>query len=182
MTLISRRRALQAPAALAAAFLFRDARAADAVVEIHMRSDQVGAHVWFDPIGVLLDPGQTVRWVCGANYHTATAYHPQNAHHSLRIPEQAVPWNSDVLAPSERFEITLTIEGTYDYFCAPHEAAGMVGRLIVGHPGGPGSRPFDWFKGTAEGRTWADVPAAACAAFPAAEDIVRRHTVIISPP
>jgi hypothetical protein len=35
-------------------------------------------------------------------------------------------------------------EGVYDYFCKPHEAAGMVGRIVVGNPGsGPGTRPFN---------------------------------------
>jgi hypothetical protein len=27
----------------------------------------------------------------------------------------------------------------------PHEMAGMVGRIIVGNPGGPGLLPFDYF-------------------------------------
>ena len=177
MILISRRRALQAAAGLGAVCVVHDARSAGPLIEIRMRSDPLGAHVWFEPIGLLLDPGQTVRWVCEANYHTTTAYHPNNASHALRIPERALPWSSDVLAPGERFEITLTALGTYDYFCVPHEAAGMVGRLIVGHPGGPGSRPFDWFKTTAEGRKWLEVPAAARAAFPPAAEIVRRGVV-----
>jgi hypothetical protein len=30
-------------------------------------------------------------------------------------------------------------EGTYDFFCLPHQALGMKGTIIVGAPGGPGS-------------------------------------------
>jgi hypothetical protein len=30
-------------------------------------------------------------------------------------------------------------QGTYDYFCLPHQALGMKATLIVGEPGGPGS-------------------------------------------
>ena len=37
----------------------------------------------------------------------------------------------------------LTVEGVYDYFCAPHEMAGMVGRIIVGRPG---AQPFDDYR------------------------------------
>ena len=33
------------------------------VVEISMRSDQSGSRVWFDPVGVLVEPGTTIRWV-----------------------------------------------------------------------------------------------------------------------
>ncbi len=142
-----------------------------------MRSDEDGAHVAFDPIGLLVQPGQTVRWRCEANYHTTTAYHPANGDHSLRIPREARPWASEVLLPGEFFQVTLTAEGVYDYFCAPHEHAGMVGRLIVGKAVGPGSMPFDWFKGSVEGRDWLEVPPAARATFPSAAEIMT-HRVI----
>jgi plastocyanin len=147
------------------------------VVEIRMRSDEEGSQVGFDPIGLLLQPGQTVRWRCEANYHTTTAYHPANDSRSLRIPRGASPWASDILAPGDTFEVTLTVEGVYDYCCAPHEEAGMVGRLIVGHATGPGSLPFDWFKNTNEGRGWHDVPPEAQAAFPRIAEIMARRVV-----
>jgi plastocyanin len=155
----------------------RTARAEANVVEIRMLSDEDGGHVGFDPIGVLLRPGQTVRWRCEANYHTATAYHPSNGGRSLRIPRGAEPWGSDVLVPGETFQVTLTVEGVYDYFCEPHEHAGMVGRLIVGRATGPGGMPFDWFKGSAEGRDWLEVPEEARAAFPSVADIMTRNIV-----
>ena len=37
--------------------------------------------------------------------------------------------------PGESFEVELTEPGVYDYFCIPHEHAGMVGRIVVGGPG-----------------------------------------------
>lgn len=152
------------------------ARAAPAAMaEIHMKSDQSGAVVGFDPVGLLLAPGQTVKWVCDANVHTSTAYSPKNANHSLRIPKDAESWDSDFLLPGQSFEVTLTEEGVYDYYCAPHEMAGMVGRLIVGKPIGPGSLPFDYFK--AEGKDWASAPEAAQKAFPPIEVIMRERVV-----
>ncbi|MGH7792606.1 MAG: hypothetical protein ACREOB_09875, partial [Thermodesulfobacteriota bacterium] len=33
------------------------------IVEISMKSDLQGSEVWFDPIGVHIEPGQTVRWI-----------------------------------------------------------------------------------------------------------------------
>jgi plastocyanin len=146
-------------------------------VEIDMLSDAAGEHVTFDPVGILLRPGQTVRWRCKANYHTTAAYHPSNGGRSLRIPRGAKPWASDVLAPGDTFEITLDVEGVYDYFCEPHEQAGMVGRLIVGRPNGPGSLPFDWFHNTEEGRGWIEVPQAARAIFPSVDKILRQGVV-----
>jgi plastocyanin len=151
--------------------------AESAMVEIRMRSDTDGGRVGFDPVGLLIQPGQTLRWICEANYHTATAYHPTNGGHSLRIPRAATPWSSDLLQPGEHFDLTLTVPGVYDYFCAPHEQAGMVGRIVLGVASGPGSLPFDWFKGMAEAKDWLPVPTAARAVFPAIADIVRRNTI-----
>jgi plastocyanin len=130
-------------------------------VEIQMRSSPRGEEVWFDPIGRRIEPGQTVRWVLASpgNPHTTTSYHPRNANHSLRIPEAAAPWDSGFLVkPGDTFEVTLTVDGVYDYFCLPHEAAGMVGRIIVGRPGGPGALPFDYFTGRAATPAWIPVP------------------------
>ena len=163
-------------ASLAAPRLARSA----SPVEIRMRSDARGEHVGFDPIGLLVQKGQTVRWIMDSpgNPHTTTAYHPRNGRHSLRIPEGAAPWDSGFLVnPGDRFEVTLTVEGVYDYFCLPHEVGGMVGRIVVGRPSGPGARPVDYFTGQPGTQDWLPVPDAARRSFPAVEAIVR-HRVI----
>jgi plastocyanin len=153
------------------------ARAA-APVEIHMMSDTLGTKVWFDPIGIHVPPGQAIRWTVHSNVHTTTAYHPRNDHHSLRIPERAEPWDSRFLvSPGSHFEVTLTVPGVYDYFCAPHEAAGMVGRIVVGKPGGPGTLGFDYFKGRAGTEEWQPVPEAARKAFPSVSAIMSQRVV-----
>lgn len=145
------------------------------VVEIHMKSDAAGGAIGFDPVGVFLQPGQIVRWISEANVHTTTAYGPKNDNHSLRIPETSASWASDFLLPGQTFEIKLTVEGVYDYFCAPHEMAGMGGRLIVGKAEGPGSLPFDYF--VAQGRTWKPVPATSQNSFPSAAEIEGQRIV-----
>ena len=150
-------------------------------VVIGMKSDALGSKVWFDPIGVWIRPGSTVRWVVEESVHSTTAYHPANASHSLRIPEKAEPWDSGILTkPGQSFDVTLTVPGVYDYFCLPHEAGGMVGRIVVGEPGeGPGTRAFDWFAERPKSRDWRAVPAAARKAFPSVERIVREKIVRI---
>ncbi len=140
-----------------------------------MKSDPLGAVVGFDPVGVFLKPGQSVRWICEANVHTTTAYSPTNDNHSLRIPNSARPWASPFLAPGQSFEVMFTVEGVYDYFCLPHEEAGMVGRLIVGKADGPGALPFDYFE--ALGKHWKPVPPAAQKAFPSVALVLRRKVV-----
>jgi plastocyanin len=177
---LTRRGFLHAGGLLLASLSWPYPSRAAGVVEIQMRSDPQGATVWFDPIGLWIAPGQSVRWVVAANVHTTTAYHPKNAGHSLRIPEGAAPWDSGYLVqPGAHFEVTLTVEGVYDFYCMPHEAAGMVGRIVVGRPAGPGTLPFDYFRGRPGTEGWQPVPEVAQKAFPSiaaimAEKVVRR--------
>jgi plastocyanin len=138
------------------------------VVIIHMIQTPDGNRVYFDPVGIHISPGQKVRWVQESGYHSTTAYHPSNDNHELRIPEGAEPWDSGILQTHEpekgsTFEHTFTQEGVYDYFCRPHEAVGMVGRIVVGPPlEGPGTRPFNY----APQKGWRPVPPEAQREFP----------------
>jgi plastocyanin len=168
----SRRRVLQIGGGFFAGLAaFRPAQAA-APVDIRMRGNSDGSHVWFDPIGIWIEPGRTIRWtnLDPGNSHTATAYHPRNDDHPLRIPERAETWNSDYLLPEEAFSVVLTVEGVYDYFCIPHEHAGMVGRIVVGDPG---AAPF--MNGSSTGDH--PIPQEALRAFPSVEEIMRRRIV-----
>lgn len=152
--------------------------AASPRVDIHLRSTADGGRVWFDPIGVWIERGTIVRWVIESNVHTTTAYHPDNDDHPLRIPERALPWDSGYLIrPGDSFEVTFTEPGVYDYYCTPHEAAGMVGRIVVERPGGPGSLPFDYFRGDQSKGHWKPVPDAARASFPPVEAIMSERLV-----
>ena len=46
---------------------------------------------------------------------------------------------------------TLKVGGTYDYYSKDHEGAGLLGRMVVGTPGGPAENPPRY--GGAEGRS-----------------------------
>lgn len=147
---------------------------ADGVIDIVMRGKADGSHVWFDPVGIRIDVGRTVRWtnLDPGNSHTSTAYHPDNFDHPLRIPAGATPWDSGYLLPNEQFLVTLSVPGVYDFFCVPHEHAGMVGRLVAGSPAA------HLMVGSAE-ESGADglPPEAALKAFPSVEEIIRKGIV-----
>jgi plastocyanin len=135
--IVSRRSFMQI-GGLALAGLPFAASAAESV-EIRMIGDALGSTVRFAPRGLHVAPGTTVRWRNddAGNAHTTTAFHPSNDSHPLRIPAGARPWNSDYLLKDETFAVTLAIPGVYDYFCIPHEMAGMVGRIVVAAAGAP---------------------------------------------
>jgi plastocyanin len=139
-------------------------------VEIAMQGRPDGSHVWFDPVGVHVPAGTTLRWTNrdAGNSHTVTAYHPTLFDRPLRIPEGAEPWDSGYLLPEESFSVTLTVAGVYDYYCQPHEHAGMVGRIVVGDTVGE--------PATADGEA-APLPEAALANLPPVADILARGTV-----
>lgn len=84
---------------------------------------------YFDPIGLHVEPGTTVRFEIAAGAHSATAY-------ENRIPSEATQFDSGVIS-SGGVEYTFEEPGTYDYYCIPHTSVGMVGRIVVGSPGGP---------------------------------------------
>ncbi|MDR3438818.1 plastocyanin/azurin family copper-binding protein [Telmatospirillum sp.] len=154
-----------------------DVRAAEQPT-IAMMGTPKGDETWFDPIGLWVPVGTTIRWFTPADQtqkHATAAYHPVNRDSPQRIPKQAKPWNSGYIGPGEMFEVALTEAGVYDYYCLPHEAAGMVGRIVVGLPTGRELMDFD--RDTAAHPEWRVLPKAALQAFPSVEDILAKKTV-----
>jgi len=103
--------------------------------EVSMVTD--GDSYYFDPIGLHVEPGDTIQWTIESGSHNVAAYED-------RIPEDAETFESEILSEGS-YEQTFDVEGTYDYYCAPHRTLGMVGRFVVGEAGGPadGSMPED---------------------------------------
>lgn len=106
----------------------------------------------FDPDSDSIEPGDTVVWEnVGTIGHSVTAYEDEipdeaeyfasggfdtesAARNSYRVGD---PESGDI-AGGETFEHTFEVEGTYRYFCVPHESAGMIASLSVGVDDGGG--------------------------------------------
>jgi plastocyanin len=100
----------------------------------------------FDPDATTVPPGTTVIWEnVGTVGHSVTAYEdeiPGDAEYfasggfddeqTARQSYSAGDPDSGDVAGGDSYEHTLTVEGDYEYFCIPHEAAGMVASLTVG--------------------------------------------------
>ncbi|MFB6130908.1 MAG: plastocyanin/azurin family copper-binding protein [Salinigranum sp.] len=125
-------------AAVAAGTTARAAAAQSTTHEVGMYSK--GGNEYFDPIGLYVQPGDTVKWVIKSGEHSTTSYTPGNPRYSgdRLVPDGAKPWNSQKISGSgTSYEHTFKTKGTYDYFCIPHKTLGMVGRIVCGQPGGP---------------------------------------------
>ena len=96
---------------------------------------------YFEPLGLYVEKGQTVEFLATRWGPTVTAFHPSNGNQELRMPEGAEPFDSGLMSQGDTFRWTFDVEGTYDYFSKNHVGLGMVGRIVVGRPGGPGEKP-----------------------------------------
>lgn len=104
------------------------APAGDVAAEVTMTNQ-----LRFSAQTVRIRVGETVRWRNTTPLiHTVTADPDRAAEASdVALPPGARAFDSGDVEPGATFEHTFTVPGEYRYFCVPHEAAGMVGTVIV---------------------------------------------------
>ncbi len=100
---------------------------------------------YFQPTGLFIEPGSTVRFIAETPHHTATAYHAQHVK-AQRVPEGTEPFSGPIIPIGETWEYTFETPGVYDLWCGPHEQYGMAMRLVVGEASGPGAEPVTDFS------------------------------------
>ncbi len=116
--------------------------------EVHMNLMPVEGRpipeFFFQPTGLLIQPGDTVTFVANTPHHTATAYHAQHVK-TQRVPEGVEPFSSPIVPINGTWDYTFTEPGVYDLWCGPHEQYGMAMRIVVGEATGPGMEPITDF-------------------------------------
>lgn len=100
---------------------------------------------YFEPVGLFIEPGDTIRFLAPTPHHTVTAYH-QLQGKVQRVPDGVEPFSSPMVPVGGSWDYTFTIPGVYDVFCGPHEQYGMVMRIVVGEATGPGVAPVEDFS------------------------------------
>lgn len=95
---------------------------------------------YFEPTGLFIEPGDTVKFNIATPHHNINAYHPAFGY-TQRVPDGVPPFSSPVLTGGCYWLYTFETEGVYDVVCAPHELFGMAGRVVVGSATGPGASP-----------------------------------------
>ncbi|UPV75477.1 hypothetical protein M0R89_05260 [Halorussus limi] len=90
----------------------------------------------FEPTGLYVEPGDTVRFSYESPHHTVTAYHPAFGY-VQRVPDDVPPFSAPALPQGGYWLYTFDREGVYDLHCAPHEIFGHAMRIVVGSPSGP---------------------------------------------
>ena len=105
-------------------------------VQMFIAGGESGTEFYFEPVGLYIEPGDTVRFIGVTPHHNIVAYHAKHGKEH-RVPEGVPPFSSPIVPVTETWEYTFDIEGTYDLWCGPHEPWGMVMRIVVGEAGGP---------------------------------------------
>lgn len=85
----------------------------------------------FDPVGLAVDVGDTVRFEVAEGSHAVAAYHPL-LQRTRRVPGSSPAFSSPLLTQGSYWLYTFDHEGVHDAFCLTHEWAGMVVRVVVG--------------------------------------------------
>jgi len=93
---------------------------------------------YFEPTGLSVESGDTVRFNMATPHHNVNAYHPAFGY-TQRVPEDAPAYSSPILGAGEYWLYTFETEGVHNIMCAPHELFGMVGSVVVGSANGPGA-------------------------------------------
>lgn len=104
----------------------------------------------FDPDEIAVTPGTTVVWDNVGNIgHSVTAYEEDlpgdaeffasggfESEDAARSAYSAGDPESGDIPGGETYEYTFETEGTYPYFCIPHESVGMLGTIEVSEDAG----------------------------------------------
>jgi plastocyanin len=107
---------------------------------IRPREDIPIPEFYFEPTGLAIEPGDTVRFDMSTPHHNVVAYHPVFGYRQ-RVPDGVAPFSSPMFGAGEYWLYSFETEGVYNVNCAPHELFGMVASIVVGAPTGPGANP-----------------------------------------
>ncbi len=114
---------------------------ADHTVELRERVRNERTEWFFEPVGLAVEPGDTILFRSVSPWHTVTAYHPRFGY-TQRIPDDDAAVNSPVLMEGMDFYYAFRVPGVYDLNCQIHEWDGMVVRIVAGEATGPGAEPI----------------------------------------
>jgi len=86
------------------------------------RDPETGDNQVFKPAILQVQPGDTVRFIPEQPGHNSQS-------NDDLAPEGGQTWEGRI---NQEVEVSLETEGTYPYYCLPHQTAGMVGLILVG--------------------------------------------------
>ena len=87
----------------------------------------------FEPDTVTIHAGEAVEWINRSHFRHTVTDDPKMAGQAedAALPAGAEAFSSQEIPPAGSYRRTLSVPGTYRYFCMPHEGIGMLGKIVV---------------------------------------------------
>jgi plastocyanin len=76
----------------------------------------------FNPAVFTVNVGDTIMWFWDSGSHTTT---------STTIPAGAASWSQAINQNSPAYTYVVTVAGSYDFVCLPHQSMGMMGHFTA---------------------------------------------------
>lgn len=84
----------------------------------------------YDPVGLHVEPGDIVVFSAETPDHAVAAFHEGHGRQN-RVPDSVGPISSAMPPVGGYWLYQFETEGVYDFYCPPHQAFGMVHRVVV---------------------------------------------------
>ncbi|HYI44210.1 MAG TPA: plastocyanin/azurin family copper-binding protein [Actinomycetota bacterium] len=93
----------------------------------------------YEPETLTVSVGDTVRWMNESDEaHSVTAYESELPEGAEFFSSSGQPSEADardhieaLMTAGDEYSVKFDVPGTYEYFCVPHEAQGMRGKIVV---------------------------------------------------
>jgi len=85
----------------------------------------------FDPEGLTINAGDTVRWVWASSGHNVVSGAACTPDDLFCSPDDTSCATADTLPSGTTYEHVFGAPGTFPYFCSPHCEFGMAGTITV---------------------------------------------------
>jgi len=93
----------------------------------------------YEPETLTVSVGDTVRWMNESDEaHSVTTYESKLPEGAEFFSSSGQPSEADardhieaLMTAGDEYSVKFDVPGTYEYFCVPHEAQGMRGKIVV---------------------------------------------------
>ncbi|KAL1542860.1 plastocyanin-like [Salvia divinorum] len=100
-----------------------------AAIQITLGSDDGG--LVFAPQNFEVASGEKIVFYNNAGYPHNVVFDEDEVPAGVDAGKISMPEEELLNAKGDTYEVSLTVKGTYSFYCAPHQGAGMVGKVTV---------------------------------------------------
>ncbi|OIC31768.1 plastocyanin [Acinetobacter baumannii] len=98
-------------------------------IEVLLGSDDGG--LAFVPGNFSVSAGEKITFKNNAGFPHNVVFDEDEIPAGVDVSKISMPEEEYLNGPGETYSVTLSEKGTYTFYCAPHQGAGMVGKVTV---------------------------------------------------